>query len=240
MPDIGELGFAKLVITARNSGLVLTKLSANFTTTGTTFVDVTGMSVSVPDKYFVAARCDLQKVTAGNGNLRLVHGATPDVDQTINQLVAGRITKATKIFQNIAGSAVTYKLQANSSDANTFTVYQLGATPAVVNNAGGILVSGPFAIQNTALGNFTLVPVEADVTSVNFIQLGSVRVAAMGGEKEPYEYDLTTITLNNIIYGLYYSVVSTISYAEGANNGVPSTGFSLFCDWAGDNLQYTP
>src|SRR3990167_8695002 len=138
--------------TARTSPLQIAVLSGDFTTTSQTAVDVTGLSLSVIAGNYVTCRYDATKSVAATLTASLVYGAGPTTVYTSTTITTSRKTKSFKAQNNDTGSTQTYKTRVLSSDGNTVTIHQSGATPNTIANADTIMLSGAFCTDmcNTA------------------------------------------------------------------------------------------
>ena len=224
-------------LTARTSALVVTALSGDFTTTSNgTYVDVTGLTYSVPANHFVSARYDATKSTAGTGSCRLVRGAGPTVVQTSGTIGTARKTKAFRVYQNTSGSAETWKVQAQSTaDTNTWTVHKDASTsPPDQESAASILVCSPLAIENVKVTGNIEMNIKANYTTLQAITF-SINPVIVGPGSVPGEgTSATSIPISNLMDG--FTIQSTLLvYVEGGASVNTSTS-ALFFDFTGDNV----
>ena len=225
-------------LTARTAALVVTGLSADFTTTSNgTYVDVTGLTYSVPNNHFVSARYDTTKSTAGTGSCRLVYGGTPTVAQTGATVGTARKTKFFNLYQNTAGSAATWKVQARSTgDTNTYTVHQNAlASPAAQEGAATVLICGPFGIELTTTLSRDI-KLKANYTSLVAFVITDQYNTAIGPMSLPlFATTATTALISNEMDGFNIVNIASTVYGEGGASA-NSTGCLLFFDFTGDNV----
>lgn len=229
------------VRTPRTSQLQVATLSGDFNTSIVgTYVDVTGLTLSVPDKNFVTSRCDIYGSSASFiASFRLVHGAVPTVDQTTADVTNNRLTKAVSVYQNVSGGAVTYKIQAQVSSPGTCTIYQSNGIPLIPGNLGSVLVSAPFAIQDSFATGQVQVSMKAQITLLEFIPIGAVNVIFMGGYSTGMAMAKTKVLMNNLVSSIDYQISGAATYAPGALNTSSTLGIFLFYDYTGDDITVT-
>lgn len=225
-------------LTARTSALVVTGLSADFTTTSNgTYVDVTGLTYSVPNNHFVSARYDATKSTAGTGSCRLVRGAGPTVVQTGATVGTARKTKFFNFYQNQSGAAETWKVQAQSTaDGNTFTVHKDAlANPAAQEGAATVLICAPFGIGYFPAASYEI-SLKANFTSLSAFTINNGYTMIVYGSSLPqFPTSATTISINNIVEKFTISTTATVAYGEGGASA-NSSGIMIFYDFTGDNV----
>ena len=226
---------SNVVLTARTKNVQLATLSGNFTTSSATFVDVTGMTLSVPNNFWVSARYDSQGTT-NTVVTRFVHGAGPTVDQLGGNVSTSRLTKAFGIVQNISGGSVTYKLQAEIVAGTLYTMFQTGSSPPASNNMGSVMAFAPFAIQDSFAVEQINISMKAIITSIDFFPMGTVSVNFMGGSSIGRQTTLDTVTLNNLINSMFYEFSASATYAEGGSAVASTLGVFLFYDYSGSDV----
>jgi len=211
-----------VTITPKGFGsFAIDTMTSNFSTTSTSFVDITNFTFSVPDENFYGTRIDFKDTSAARiTSFALdVVGVNKEI-LTISSV--SRTTKSTKIYQNSSGAAITVKgqLKTNVGDT-TATIFATGNES--VNDAASVLASAPKAISKNATAEGINIPIKIDLTSIKGIVLDVNSVVMMGGELLAFKAVETTVTLNTLSNGI--SLTSEF------------TDINLLWDWSGDRIE---
>lgn len=212
--------------TSRTKNVELEYVTANDTTTSTSYSDATCGTIVIPNNTMGAIICRVQKSTAGTGSLRLTDSATGTA--TYLELTSSGTLAMNLIgmFTNTTGSSITAKLQLKSSDANSFQIRRSGDERGAIMAAGFILLS-----PDTSLHTFPMKVYSASIDFVGFNPVDDNNRILLNGVLQTQNGASEVETVNTIPTS---NVISQITYhsLDTANTVI---GF----DWTGINLNVT-
>lgn len=185
---------------------------SSFSTTSTTFVDVTGLSLSVPNNSYYCIRGILSNDSnGGTASLQVLQGPTVVFSDSVSSNAPTVASKTTDslILQNTSGSTQTVKVQIHIS--STPSAHAIVSTMSIIE--------GVFVIP---LGSQEII---CDITSIDFI-------SALGDGTSYVSYD-GVIILDSVNTAVTYNTLEKLINAiQFTSNG---SGYVAF-DWAGKSI----
>jgi len=170
-------------------------MASDFSTTSTSFVDVTDSSISVPNGYSYAARLDAANINA-SAPVQLLEGS----NVKFNSSTVARTLFYSGLFVNNTGSAATVKWQIRTTNAAaTSTAYATnGSVPTT------IIAYAPYGI-NSPISGAIEIPTKINLDTLKFLAVYNGSVSAMGGTSVgSSDYAFTTVNIDNIVSGLIF------------------------------------
>lgn len=165
--------------------------SSEFSTTSTTFVDVTGVNLSVPVGFFAGVNYAMKTAGANvKGRIRLVTTGSATAETSRNELSYGRF--ASGVLKNSSGGADTAHLQVRTDN---------GAQTAFIQASTAVIVAMPF--QNSSDRFF-----KANVTEIKILTIQSGSEGIEGVNSSQNDQDIVTLTINAIMDRFVFSANS--------------------------------
>ncbi len=209
---------------ARTKNVELEYVTANDSTTSTSYSDATCGTIVIPNNTMGAIICRVNKATAGTGSLRLTDSATGTATYLELTTVTTGNSNLIGSFTNTTGSSITAKLQLKSSDANAFQIKRAVDERGAIMAAGFILLAPdttlhtfPMKVYSTSMDFVGFNPADDD----NKVLLNGVLQTQNGASEVE---TVNTIVTNNVLPYITYHSLTT------ANTII---GF----DWTGINLN---
>lgn len=190
MTDITDV-YSVVSKTKQTIGKTLSSLAS---TLSTTFVDVTGSSITVPNNWYYAFICDVSVNTGTTGTWKLLEGAIQKDTANFTGNASAILFDQQKIYQNTSGSSQTVKMQVKT-DGN-------GVSPQVgMNNLSIITSPNPIIYISTGAPTITIQN-KCYLTSmdvlVGFDTAGTGLVSFFENQLLVHNNDTTPKTLPNI------------------------------------------
>lgn len=208
--------------------------NASTTTAGTSFVDVT--SVTVPNNWYYVMIFDYSVNTGTTGTWKLLEGASSKDTATFTGNSGGIRFDPFRTYQNISGSSQTVKVQVKSDGLGASPTVGLAHTSIITSPNPIIYIIPELVLSATYIFKSVPIPINAYVTSMDVLvatDSGSATAEIWYNGVLPVPDSATTP--QTISENRYMDYITFQAPARTYSSGI-AQGLYIAYDWAGNQV----